>query len=430
MNFTDDQLKELLPLIALGMATPEELRAVTAALEVDAALRTEYGQVQQALSGIPQSLTPPPELKVRLLEAIRQPGAVQPEAVQPVLVRPEAVRLELHNAPSHSAPRASPRPRGVPRRALWGGLAAAGLMVLAFSALLPRAISLGAVSVVATTGDGGLIVGNSSASNAVLIRPNRSRVTVKLSANRQSHFTDATSSAGLSYLLDAANQRLFIVDEQSGQLIDAWPVPAGAASVAVQGDIVVVKGAISGTLALFTKTGKGEKTMLETRVAPRTDMAMFSVMDQAVIARELIFTTHHVTGEVSVLDQNTGLELRRFKNLGKPVALARAGTALLVLDYSGRLLELNPQSGAVLRKVALSGNPDRLSVMDDLAFLSDRAGFVTAVRLDTLEVLGRVAVNGEPMDISLMPGLHLAVAISKGGVIVLDRDLKTLETIN
>ena len=68
--------------------------------------------------------------------------------------------------------------------------------------------------------------------------------------------------------------------------------------------------------------------------------------------------------------------------------------------------------------------------MGDLAFLSDRAGFVTAVRVDTLEVLGRVRVNGVPMDISPMPGDHLAVAISKGGVVVLDRNLKTLETIN
>ena len=414
MNFTDDQLKELLPLVALDMATPEELRAVTAALEVNAALNAEYAQVQRALSGIPAAVAPPPALKARLLEAIRQP---------------QSAKLESRPVPSH-APRAAPRTRGAPRRALWGGLAAAGLMVLALVALLPRAVGLGAASVVATTRDGGLIIGSSNASNAVLIRPDRSRVTVKLSANLKCIVTDATSSGGLSYLLDAANQRLFIVDERSGKLIDAWPVPAGAASVDVQGDTVVVKGAISGTVALFTKTGKGEKTMLETRIATRVDMPQLEVMDQAVINGELIFATHHVTGEVSVLTKTNGLELRRFTNLGKPVALARAGTALLVLDYAGRLLELNPQSGAVQREVALIGNPDRLSVMDDVVFLSDRAGFVTAVRIDTLEVLGRVRVNGVPMDISSMPDDHLAVAISKGGVIVLDRDLRTLETIN
>ena len=414
MNFTDDQLKELLPLVALGMASPEELQAVTAALEVDALLRAEYGQVQRALSGIPDAVAPPPALKARLLEAIRQP---------------ESARLEPRPVPSH-APRASSRTRGVPRRALWGGLAAAAVIALALVALLPRTVNVGSASVVVTTGDGGLFVGTSGASNAVLIRPDRSRVAVKLSANLQSTFTDATSSAGSSYLLDAANQRLFIVDERSGKLIDAWPVPAGAASVAVQGNTVVVKGAISGTVVVFTKTGAGEKTMLETRVAPRTDMAMLEVMDQAVIAGDLIFATHHVTGEVSVLDQTTGRELRRFPNLGKPVALARLKTALLVLDYAGRLLELNPASGAKQRSLALSGNPDRLSIMGDLAFLSDRAGFVTAVRVDTLEVLGRVRVNGVPMDISPMPGDHLAVAISKGGVVVLDRNLKTLETIN
>ena len=415
MNFTETELRELLPLVALGMATPEERRAVTAALEVDAALLVEYGQVQRALSGIPQSLTPPPDLKARLLEAIRQP---------------ELAALEPRPAPSRSRTRAAAHTRPVPRRALWGSLAAAGLMVLALIALLPRAVSLGAVSVVATTGDGGLIVGSSSASNAVLIRPDRSRVSVRLSASAKCSFTDATSSAGLAYLLDAANQRLFIVDEQSGKLIDAWPVPAGAASVAVQGDTVVVKAAISGTLVVFSKTGAGEKTMLETRIAPRTDMPMQEVMDQAVIAGELIYATHHVSGEVSVLSKGAGLEQKRFTGLGKPVALAVTGNALLVLDYKGRLLELNPQSGAVKRSVRLIGNPDRLSISGDLAFLSDRAGFVTAVRIKTLEVLGRVRVDGVPMDISPMPGDHLAVAISNGGVIVLDGGLKTLETIN
>ncbi len=418
MKFTNDQLKELLPLVALGMATSEELSAVTAALEHDAALEEEYAQVQRALSGIPAAVAPPPALKARLLEAIRQPEKREPRPV-----------------PSRNAARFSSRIRGVPRRALWGGLAAAGLMVLALTALLPRAIPVGSASVVATTSDGGLIVGTSGALNAVLIRPNRSRVAVQLTANAQrndlqSNFTDATSSGGLSYLLDAANQRLLIVDEQSGRLIDVWPVPAGAASVAVQGETVVVKGAISGTVAVFTKTGAGEKTMLETRVAPRTDMPQLEVMDQAVIADKLIFATHHVTGEVSVLGQSTGLELRRFKGLGKPVALARVDTALLVLDYSGRLLELNPQDGTMQREVALIGNPDRLSVIGGVAFLSDRAGFITAVRLDTLTVLGRVRVNGVPMDLSPMPGDHLAVAMSKGGVVVLDKDLKTLETIN
>ena len=414
MNFSETELRELLPLVALGMATSEELRAVTEALEVNAALAQEYAQVQRALSGIPAAVTPPPALKARLLEAIRQPESARPA--------PRA-------APVRRA-RGSPSTRGVPRRALWGGLAAAGLMVLALIALLPRAVSVGGASVVATTGDGGLIVAYSSATNAVLIRPDRSRTAVTLSAELKCSFTDAVSSDGLSYLLDAGNERLFIIDEASARLIDAWPVPAGAASVAVQGNTVVVKGAISGTLVVFNKTGTGEKTMLETRIAPRTDMPMEDVMDQAVIAGDLIYATHHVTGEVSVINQTSGLEQRRFTGLGKPVALSLVSNALLVLDHGGRLLELNPQSGAVQRSVELVGNPDRLSIMGDLALLSDRAGFVTAVRLATLEVLGRVQVEGVPMDISPMPGDHLAVAISKGGVIVLDRDLKTLETLN
>ena len=157
MNFSDTELRELLPLVALGMATAAEREAVSAVLKVDASLRLEYAQVQRALSGIPQAVAPPPALKARLLEAIRKPESV------PLEPRPAPSRTAAHSLPARASG------RNVPRRALWGGLAAAvAVMALAVTVLLPRAVNVGAAgAVVATTGDGGLIVGDASASNEV-----------------------------------------------------------------------------------------------------------------------------------------------------------------------------------------------------------------------------------------------------------------------
>ena len=73
MNFSETELRELLPLVALGMATPEELRAVTAALEVDALLRAEYAQVQRAMTGIPAAIAPPPVRATKQNDPVMMP---------------------------------------------------------------------------------------------------------------------------------------------------------------------------------------------------------------------------------------------------------------------------------------------------------------------------------------------------------------------
>ncbi|NJK45668.1 MAG: PQQ-binding-like beta-propeller repeat protein [Pleurocapsa sp. SU_196_0] len=169
--------------------------------------------------------------------------------------------------------------------------------------------------------------------------------------------------------------------------------------------------------------------MLETRIAPSADMPMKEVMDATVISDNRVYSTHHATGEVAVLDASSGRELTRFRELGKPVSLALSGASLFVLDYDGRLLTLNRDSGRVLGEVRLQGNPDRLTVMDDIAFLSDREGFVTSVRTATGKVIGRERLEGVPMDLTPMADGHVAVAVSRRGVIVLDRNLKPLETL-
>jgi PQQ-like domain len=430
MNPSRTELQELLPLVALGMASAEERATVERALNGDAELRREFAELQLALSGVGalEVVTPPPALKAKLLEGIRSESAVCATPLGDTLKSPQV-------SESLRATRTPPRASGrsAPRRTFFAGLAAAvtALAVVAGVLLTPSAGQVNA-AVVATTGDGGLIYGNSgnAVTPAVLVRPDRSRTPVKFTTLRPTSFTDATSSGGLSYLLDSHNNTLFIVDEKSGELVDSWPVPAGAAGVVVNGDTVVVKGAVSGTAVIFRKNVSGGKTMVETRIATSVDMPQRDVMDAVVIADGRIYTTNHTSGEICILDAATGRELKRFKNLGKPVSLAVTGDALLVLDYGGRLLKLNPTTGTIIQTAKLEGNPDRLTIMDDLVFLSDRAGFVTAINLGSLEVLERKRLEGVPMDMSPMPGNHLAVAVSKRGVIVLDKNLSTLETIN
>jgi outer membrane protein assembly factor BamB len=417
------ELRELLSAVALGIATPQERAAVLEALQTDAELRREYRELEAVLAGVgaTQPVTPPPALKTRLLDVARQESA--PRASIPTTQR-------VPHAPT-TAPRTSSHrvPRG---RGLWSGVMLGGIVALAalvFTWLNPALPTVNA-SVVATTGDGGLIYASSgrSLTPAVLVRPDRSRVAVKFDPALDCVFTAAASSNGLAYLLDAKNSILFIVDETSGAVVDKWEVPAGAAGLAVQGDTVVVKGAISGTTAIFRKNAGG-KTMLETRIAPSADMPMKEVMDATVINDNRVYSTHHATGEIAVLDASSGRELVRFTGLGKPVSLALSGASLLVLDYDGRLLTLNRDSGRIVSEVRLQGNPDRLTVMDDIAFLSDRDGFVTSVRIATLEVIGRELLEGVPMDLTPMADGHVAVAVSRRGVIVLDRNLKPLETL-
>jgi hypothetical protein len=401
-------IQDLLPLVATGIATPEERARVRAALEADAALRAELEQIKLALSGLAAPVAPPAALKARVMDAAK---------VRPVT--PHAPRVQLRRARGNR--------RSFPRAWMWLGGALVAALALVF-AFIPRA-ALGA-SVVATTADGGLIVGRAGVTNAVLVRPDRSRVNVNLGRGAAA-FTDATSSGGVAYLLDAQQRKLYLVSERSGALLDTWSVPDGASSVAVAGDTVVVKGAISGTVAVFGKTSSGEKTMLEVRIAPPTPMPMADVMDATLIVGDVIYATHHTSGEVCAFDKATGRELARFKDLGAPVALARAGDALLVLDHAqGRLLELDPATGAARRTLTVGGNADRLSVMDGVAYLSDRAGTVTGVNLETFTVLGSVKLEGTPMDLAPMANDHLAVALQHRGVVVLDRALKVIETID
>ena len=341
-----------------------------------------------------------------------EPIPVVPIAQAPSVTRLEPVKVQRRN----------------PLAFLAGGMALAaaiaGLLVTRAPAAMPDA------SVVANTPNGGLIVANSGAraTPVTFIAADGARRNVSFKLDKPASFTRAVSSQGLSYVLDAANQKLFIIDEAKGEMIDEWPVPAGASGVAVDGDTVVVMGAASGTALTFRKNGLGSKTMVEARISKANpSMPLEDCMDAAVIAGNRAYVTHHDSGMVSEIDVTSGKERARFAVGQKPVSLAVDGSTLYVLDLQGTLYKLGRETGKVLGRLRLEGTPDRLTLAPGVAYLSDRAGFVTAIKTEPLQVLARKKLADKLMDLTPMPDGHIAVAAASKGVMILDAKLEQLK---
>jgi YVTN family beta-propeller protein len=430
MSAADRQhLQELLPAVMLGIASPEERRQLLLALESDAELRREAHEFELALAGLGATEAvpaPPAGLKAKLMAQIRAETAAQsssgsqpklesipdvPVASVPSITRLEPIKVQRRNPLAFLA-------AGI-------GLAAAvaGLLVTRGPAAMPDA------SVVANTSNGGLIVANSGAqaTPVTFVAADGARRNVSFKLDKPASFTRAVSSQGLSYVLDAANQKLFIIDEVKGEMIDEWPVPAGASGVAVNGDTVVVMGAASGTALTFRKNGLGSKTMVEARISkPNLNMPLEDCMDAAVISGNRAYVTHHDSGMVSEIDVANGKERARFAVGQKPVSLAVDGAVLYVLDLKSTLYKLERETGKVLGRLKLEGTPDRLTLAPGVAYLSDRAGFVTAINTELLKVIARKKLADKLMDLTPMPDGHIAVAAGNDGVMILDDKLEQL----
>ena len=431
MSTADRQhLQELLPAVMLGIATPEERRQVLLALESDVELRREAHEFELALAGLGATEAvpaPPAGLKAKLMAQIRAESSGEPQAKLepssqvPSSQVPTVTRLEPVDKPVKVQRR---NPLAFLAAGIGLAAAIAGLLVTRGPAAMPDA------SVVANTSNGGLIVANSGAraTPVTFIAADGARRNVSFKLDKPASFTRAVSSQGLSYVLDAANGKLFIIDEVKGEMIDAWPVPAGASGVAVDGDTVVVMGAASGTALTFRKNGLGKKSMVEARISKANPtMPLEDYMDAAVISGNRAYVTHHEGGTVSELDVTSGKERARFAVGQKPVSLAVDGATLYVLDLKGTLYKLERETGKVLGRLKLEGTPDRLTLAPGVAYLSDRAGFVTAVKTEPLQVLARKKLADKLMDLTPMPDGHIAVAAAEKGVMILDDKLEQLK---
>jgi hypothetical protein len=400
--------QDLLPEVILGIATPEEVQLVQAALQQSAALRAEYAALERSLAGLgaTELVEPPPALKVRILEAAR---------AMPV----------AKTRPSPQATHRAPRRRGLMPLLGALGTALAAVAVLFFGVWQAPSTGINATTV-ASLPDGGVVYGNSGAMSrtapVVLVRSGGEKIPVRFSAAKECNFTATVVSDGLVYLLDSANDTVFIVEAATGVLVDRWLVPANASSLDVVGNTVMVRA--KDIAVVFRRNQSGQKSMVEARLSSQGTLHR----EAAVIDGDTLYTTDQDKGVVQVLSSLTGQKLGELTAPEKPVSLAVRG-GLWVLDASGALYKLALPSGAVQVQVPLEGTPQLLRLTDQYAFVADKEGYVSVVDLAKQVVSARKRLQNPAMSLSVMPDGHIALALEKRGIVVVDSKLEVLRTI-
>jgi outer membrane protein assembly factor BamB len=423
------ELQEALPAVILGVATLEERQAVEALLKTDLEFAREAKELEAVLTGLATSEAAPVPagLKAKVMNAAKL------ESQSPAQPATRETRANTSSAPTSRA-------RGVAPRSMLQRFAplfyvVGAIVIFGFMSLMPNIFKSAHdpvnASVVTSTRDGGLVYANSGAvvTPVVLINSSGQRQAIKFPTGKPCYFTNAVSLDGYSYLLDAANNKLFIIDETKGAMIDEWDVPAGAAGLAVQGSTVIVKSAESGIVLEFKRNREG-KTMLEARIAETSSssLPMDDLMDDLLILGSRVYATHHVMGTVSILDRDTNKEINRFKIGTAPVALGQYGENLIVLDHAGALIAVNANTGKLVQTLKLEGQADKMTIVHGIAYLSDRSGFVTTVNLEPFKVENRKQFGSNARDVSPMPDGHVVIAAGEGGVIVLNDKLEKMNT--
>ncbi|TSA82463.1 hypothetical protein FNU79_13930 [Deinococcus detaillensis] len=404
-----------LDVVLIGIADADTARAVRQHLTGCPDCARQAAELQQVLGGLLTALPAvplPSGARERLLESARaQPLA--PVAQSQPAARPTPPSRTL---PSRTPPRLFSRRRTF---SLAAGLSAAA--VLAAFLIWPAAQpSVKQADVVINAG-GTLILARSEAMNSPLvIRSADGKLSgVAVKQLLPAWYTEGVYSGGKAYLLDAANEQLVVLNVASGKIERTYPVPGGAAGLAVKDGSVYVKSAASGELRIF----KGASCYIN-KLAKPTKMPQADYMDAVLPLPERILVTQHTTGEIFALSPDGEKVLAVYPVGGAPVGLQSWEGQVLALDVQGRLLELGPQ-GQVERSLKLSGHPDKISVMKDRAYLTDRGGMVSVVDLRTFKVTQQRSF-GKPMDIVAMPNGHLALADAVRGLVMLNADLSEL----
>lgn len=335
----------------------------------------------------------------------------------PELAPPAALRGQVLGRAT--APRTTPASRPPRLWLLASAATVTGLLALG-GILVPSrgvAATLPDPAVVVATGAGVIVASNDARGTVTLVQGGRASATIRAGGRATPWFTEGVRLGGRVYLADAANDRVLELRSEPLELLRTVPVPDGVAGLTAQsgpsGGRVYFKGA---------RGNVGVLGGLEVSVAAAPGMPLADVMDGVVLSGGRLWVTHHLSGEVCVLDPDTLSVQARHVLGGAPVAIAAVPGGVLVLDLQGRLLRLDPD-GQVTRSWTLPGTPDKLTLSGPLALVSDRAGRVTGVHLETGRVIPMTATK--PMDIEALPDGTFMLAEGGRGVRLLGADLRT-----
>ncbi|WP_309570096.1 hypothetical protein [Deinococcus sp.] len=341
----------------------------------------------------------------------------------PHVAPPPSLRSQLLDAA-----RRAPLPLAAPRRRWWpAALGAAAVIsgVLALGTFLTPSRSVAAAlpdpAVVVSAGGPLVVASNDHAGTISVIRDGRVTASVHTDGAQTAWFTEGVRLGGHVFLADAANDRVLEVQTDPLKIVRTYPVPDGVAGLTASSDA-------SGGRVYF-KSVRGQVGTLggaHVTIATAPGMPLADVMDGVLLLNGTLYVTHHLTGELCLLDPDTLATRARVHLGGMPVALSPLPGGLLALDVTGHLLKLD-LSGRVVQRWAVAGHPDKLGVNGDTAVLSDRGGTVTRVNLTSGQVTQVTLTH--PMDVVSLPDGTFAVAEGGRGLRVLDGQLQTTDTI-
>ncbi len=431
-----DDIQELLPLYVLNELSSQEKLEVEAALQGDSELQSELEDLRQVLLGLhftPVVTEPLEGHKQRFIErvqgssvvALPTPSQLVPSSNSETRVAPSRTAQSRPSSVSRTARRAP-----VPWLPVGIGVAVAlgALTVLRTgpsSALVPTLVNVAPdAAVVVSSGDSLVFASNVQGDYPIVVMDKSGKMhPIKVAPMAKNYwFTEAVADGGKVYLSCGANHMILVVDVAKGVVSSIEKAPVSVAGLSAKNGKLWMKGAANGQLSTL------EKGNVQTReIGKASTMPLADYMDAVLPLEKTVWVTHHANGELIALNSSTLEVQQRIELGGKPVALDRWNSKIVVADVSGKLLWLS-ESGQLERTLKLEGHPDKLAVQGDFAYLSDRSGTVSQVNLKS-GTLERKVKFTHPMDITALPNGHLALADGPGGVKMLNADLKVLEKI-
>lgn len=378
--------------------------------------------VQMALLEEVSAVSPPPALKHQILEAARKKAQPQSESLTKLpevkKTQPSTSFVEAVSVSSQASQRQQSKFGQRWWSVILGAAAVTGLLFIG-GVLGPsssRARTLPDPAVVVNMGQPFVVASNDRYGTISVVQDGKVTSSIRSGGQNTAWFTEGVRLGDRVYLADAANDRVLEIRAKPLNIMKVYAVPNGIAGLTASSD--------NGGQVFF-KSVRGAVGLLKGKhitIAQEKDMPLLHVMDAVLLAGNSLFVTHHVSGEVCLLDPQSLSVQKRLKVGGSPVALASVRDGVLVLDVQGKLLQLDLQ-GTLVRSWKIPGTPDKLSVNGEVAVLTDRNGPVTRIHLKS-GVVSQTKLT-YPMDVTQTSDGRFAVAEGGSGFRVLDDQLRT-----